>query len=218
MANNKSNKTTKPATSTPVESKVEEVVEVPLAIVEVDEEKEALKVKLEEMQKQMAFLMGQMSAQTETTEKKPSKERNIPFINLTAGTFVLKGTQYWDLIGQFSQRVFLEREARIIVNNMQNAIRSGLVYIADAKFVEENELEEAYRGLLNDKQFKTLLDNKYEYVIEVYKNASPSQQNIIIDMISDKRANGESVDGNVLLELGKLSGKDLVNIEPEKGD
>lgn len=218
MANTKSNKTIKPTASAPVEKKAEEVVEVPLATVEVDEEKEVLKAKLEEMQKQMAFLMGQMSTQTENPEKKSVKERNIPFINLTAGTFVLKGTQYWDLAGQFSQRVFLEREARIIVNNMQNAIRSGLVYIADAKFVEENELEEAYRGLLDDKQFKTLLDNKYEYVIEVYKNASPSQQNIIIDMVSDKRANGESVDGNVLLELGKLSGKDLVNIEPEKGD
>lgn len=218
MANTKSNKTIKPTASAPVEKKAEEVVEVPLATVEVDEEKEVLKAKLEEMQKQMAFLMGQMSTQTENPEKKSVKERNIPFINLTAGTFVLKGTQYWDLAGQFSQRVFLEREARIIVNNMQNAIRSGLVYIADAKFVEENELEEAYRGLLDDKQFKTLLDNKYEYVIEAYKNASPSQQNIIIDMVSDKRANGESVDGNVLLELGKLSGKDLVNIEPEKGD
>ena len=218
MANTKPAKTTKSTISAPVETKAEEVVETTTITPEVDEEKEALKAKLEEMQKQMAFMMGQLSAQTETTEKKPAKERNIPFINLTAGTFVLKGTQYWDLTGQFSQRVFLEREARIIVNNMQNAIRSGLVYIADAKFVEENELEEAYRGLLNDKQFKTLLDNKYEYVIEVYKNASPSQQNIIIDMISDKRANGESVDGNVLLELGKLSGKDLVNIEPEKGD
>ena len=99
---------------------------------------------------------------------------------------------------------------------MQNAIRSGLVYIADAQFVEENELEEAYRGLLDDKKFKTLLDNKSEYVIEVYKNASPSQQNIIIDMIVEKKTNGEDVDANVLLVLGKLSGKDLINIEPEE--
>lgn len=216
MANNKPTKNTKTTATTVVETKTEEVAKNIIPEPEVDEEKEALKAKLEEMQKQMAFMMGQMSAQTETTEKKSAKERNIPFINLTAGTFVLKGTQYWDLVGQFSQRVFLEREARIIVNNMQNAIRSGLVYIADAQFVEENELEEAYRGLLDDKKFKTLLDNKSEYVIEVYKNASPSQQNIIIDMIVEKKTNGEDVDANVLLVLGKLSGKDLINIEPKE--
>ena len=218
MANTKPNKNTKPTTATSVETKVEEVVKDIVPTPEADEEKEALKAKLEEMQKQMAFMMGQLSAQTETTEKKPVKERNIPFINLTAGTFVLKGSQYWDLAGQFSQRMFLEREARIIVNNMQNAIRSGLVYIADAQFIEDNELEEAYRGLLDDKKFKTLLDNKSEYVIEVYKNASPSQQNIIIDMIANKKSNGESVDANILLELGKLSGKDLINIEPNEGE
>lgn len=178
-------------------------------------EKEALEKQIEEMKAQMAFLMGQVSAQA-TVDTTPKKDRNIPIVNLTPGNFNLKGSQIWKLKGQFDQRVFLEREARIILNNMQNAIRSGMVYIADAQFVEENDLAEAYQYLLSDAKLKNLLDNSPNYVIEIYKNASSSQQEIIIKMIVDKKQRGESVDGNVLVELGRLSGKDLVSIESEQ--
>ena len=181
----------------------------------VDPEKEALEKQLEEMKAQMAFLMGQVSTQTKA-EATPKKDRNIPIVNLTPGNFNLKGSQFWKLKGQFSQRVFLEREARIILNNMQNAIRSGMVYIADAQFVEENDLAETYQYLLSDEKLKTLLDNSSGHVIEIYKNASLPQQEIIIKMLVDKKQRGGNVDGNVLVELGKLSGKDLVNIEPEQ--
>ena len=99
---------------------------------------------------------------------------------------------------------------------MQNAIRSGMVYIADAQFVEENDLAETYQYLLSDEKLKTLLDNSSGHVIEIYKNASLPQQEIIIKMVVDKKQRGGNVDGNVLVELGKLSGKDLVNIEPEQ--
>lgn len=182
------------------------------------EENQVLKKQLEQMQAQMTLMMKQMASQSDFNSTQTSKERNIPFINLVPGTFVLKGSQVWDLKGQFAQRSFREREARIIATNMPNAIRKGYIYIADAQFVEENDLEEIYQYLLNDTQLKTLLDNKAEYVVELYKNASPSQQNIIIDMIADKKTRGEEVDGNVLIQLTKLSGKDLVNMGDEEGE
>lgn len=181
----------------------------------VDPEKEALEKQIEEMKAQMAFLMGQVSTQN-TVDTVPKKDRNIPIVNLTPGNFNLKGSQMWKLKGQFGQRVFLEREARIILNNMQNAIRSGMVYIADAQFIEENDLAETYQYLLSDTKLKNLLDNSPDYVIDIYRNASSSQQEIIIKMITEKKQNGEPVDGNVLVELGRLSGKDLVNIESEQ--
>ena len=96
---------------------------------------------------------------------------------------------------------------------MQNAIRSGMVYIADAQFVEENDLAETYQYLLSDEKLKTLLDNSSGHVIEIYKNASLPQQEIIIKMVVDKKQRGGNVD---IGRTWKLSGKDLVNIEPEQ--
>ena len=97
---------------------------------------------------------------------------------------------------------------------MRNAIHNGNVYIADAQFVEDNDLSESYRCLLDNNQLKALFNEKSEYVIEMYKTVSLAQQEIIIQMIVDKLEAGEQIDGNILVTLGKLSGKDLVNTEP----
>ena len=51
------------------------------------------------------------------------------------------------------------------------------------------------------------------YDLEVGKAFGFGQKNVIIDMIVDKVLAGEKVDNNVLVELGRLSGKDLINIE-----
>ena len=120
-----------------------------------------------------------------------NKDRNITFVNLTNGTAVLRGNGVWKLEGRFASRTFLEREARIIVNNMPNMIRSGMVYITDAQFVEDNDLSEVYLHILSDKDMKELLNHDASYVIDVYKNVSEGQKEVIINMIIDKKLAGE---------------------------
>src|SRR5574344_677548 len=182
----------------------------------ISSENESLKKQMEEMKAQMEA-MSKMLAEAKSTpvaEKSGvNKDRNITFVNLTNGTAVLRGYSFWKLEGRFASRTFLEREARIIVNNMPNMIRSGMVYITDAQFVEDNDLSEVYLNILSDKDLKELLSHDASYVVDVYKNVSDGQKNIIIDMIVDKVLAGEKVDNNVLVELGRLSGKDLINIE-----
>ena len=183
---------------------------------DISSENEALKKQMEEMKAQMEA-MSKMLAEAKSapiTEKSGvNKDRNITFVNLTNGTAVLRGNSFWKLEGRFASRTFLEREARIIVNNMPNMIRSGMVYITDAQFVEDNDLSEVYLNILSDKDLKELLSHDASYVVDVYKNVSEGQKNVIIDMIVDKVLAGEKVDNNVLVELGRLSGKDLINIE-----
>lgn len=180
-------------------------------------ENEALKKQLEEMKAQMEAMSKMLaeakSAPVTVDKSGVNKDRNITFVNLTNGTAVLRGNSFWKLEGRFASRTFLEREARIIVNNMPNMIRSGMVYITDAQFVEDNDLSEVYLNILSDKDLKELLDHDASYVVDVYKNVSEGQKNVIIDMIVDKVLAGEKVDNNVLVELGRLSGKDLINIE-----
>ena len=183
---------------------------------DISSENEALKKQMEEMKAQMEA-MSKMLAEAKSTpvaEKSGvNKDRNITFVNLTNGTAVLRGNSFWKLEGRCASRTFLEREARIIVNNMPNIIRSGMVSITDAQFVEYNDLSAVYLNILSNKDLKELLDHDASYVIDVYKNVSEGQKEVIINMIIDKKLAGEKVDNNVLVELGQLSGKDLINID-----
>ena len=116
----------------------------------------------------------------------------------------------WKIEGQFNSRSFLEREARIIVNNMQNTIRSGYVYIADYDFIQENELTEVYDTMLSDQQLKDLLNKNFKEVVEIYKTVPKAQQDIIVRMIKERREAGVQIDANILIQIGELCGQDLL--------
>lgn len=174
-------------------------------------ENELLKKQMEAMQAQMELLAKQMAMSNVpvATTKKP--ERNIEFINMVPGTLVLKGTQIWKIEGQFNSRSFLESEARIIVNNMQNTVRSGIVYIADSEFIKDCELESAYTALLSNEQLKNLLTKNFNEVVEIYKTVPKAQQDIIVSMIKEKKEAGVYIDANILIQIGELCGQDLVH-------
>lgn len=173
------------------------------------------KSEFDQMKAQMETLM-QMMAMGAIGGKQESKkeEKYITFVNMTKGKFVLKGSSYYTIDEQFGTRRFIEREARMIVNNMPQSVRDGKVYILDADFVKDCELEDVYADLLSDKQMKELLTKKPSYVVEIYKNANKAQKQIIVDMIENKKLNGEDVDANILLQIGELSGKNLIEIMP----
>lgn len=177
-------------------------------------ENELLKAQIAEMKAQMEMMAKMMSMQKQTESQPEVKsERMVTFVNLTNGIAVLRGNQNWTLDGQYASRAFLEREARIIVNNMPNMIRSGMVYITDAQFVKDNDLSDAYLNMLSDEEMKTLLSKDAKYVIDVYKNVAEGQKQIIVDMIIEQRKSGVKIDSNILVELGELCGKDLVHID-----
>lgn len=173
------------------------------------------KSEFDQMKAQMETLM-QMMAMGAIGGKQESKkeEKYITFVNMTKGKFVLKGSSYYTIDEQFGTRRFIEREARMIVNNMPQSVRDGKVYILDADFVKDCELEDVYVDLLSNKQMKELLTKEPSYVVEVYKNANKAQKQIIVDMIENKKLNGEDVDANILLQIGQLSGKNLIEIAP----
>lgn len=171
------------------------------------DEFERMKAQMEAMMQMMA-----MNQAVSTSQASKKKERNISFVNMTKGRYVIKGTSYYVIENQFGYRSFTEREARVIVNNMEKDILDGRLYIADAEFVRDCDLEGVYQTLLSDKDMLDLLKHDSRHVIEIYKNANNGQKKIIEEMIEEKRLNGQEVDGNVLIEISKLSGKDLLNV------
>ena len=168
-----------------------------------------------ELKAQIALLMNMQkaSAQTTTVESAPKKKKNVTIINLFAGGLTVKGNSYYHFDKQFDKRAFSEAEATAIVNNMPNAAREGIFYITDAQFVEDNDLSDAYENMIDDVKMKTILSLDANSVLVLYKNASEAQKTIIENMIVNGRLNGEPLDANVLVELGKITGKNYMEIE-----
>ena len=213
MANttNKSNTTTPKTTTKKATAPTTPVV---------DTEKEQLKAQLAEQQKRMEEMMAQMQVlmqaqSNSTTSTKPvNSNKQIVFINMTSGGLNLKGTRMYHIDNQFGTKSVQESEARVIVANMANTIADGYVYIPDNEFLESCNMGGVYDGMLNDEQMKTLLNQDANYVCDVFENATDSQKRIIIDMVSDRQLNGNPVDANILVRLGKLAGVDFLDIEP----
>lgn len=201
-----------------VKSTEAEVVETNPAI----EENEALKAKIAEQEQQMADLMAQirvmMQAQAATNpvniEEKAA--RGIKFISLVPGGLTLKGNRMYHIDKQFGYKMIPESEARAILSNMPNTVASGMVYIADKEFVNKNDLSGVYEEILSDKQLKELLQQNANDVCEIYKQASMAQREIIVDMVVNRKLNGLPIDANIVVEIGKLCGKDLMSITPEE--
>ena len=211
------NTTNKSTTTTPkTTTKKETAPTTPV----VDTEKEQLKAQLAEQQKRMEEMMAQMQVlmqaqSNSTTSTKPvNSNKQIVFINMTSGGLNLKGTRMYHIDNQFGTKSVQESEARVIVANMPNTIAEGYVYIPDNEFLESCNMGGVYDGMLNDEQMKTLLNQDANYVCDVFENATDSQKRIIIDMVSDRQLNGNPVDANILVRLGKLCGVDFLNIEP----
>ena len=213
MANttNKSNTTTPKTTTKKATAPTTPVV---------DTEKEQLKAQLAEQQRRMEEMMAQMQVlmqaqSNSTTSTKPvNSNKQIVFINMTSGGLNLKGTRMYHIDNQFGAKSVQESEARVIVANMPNTIAEGYVYIPDNEFLESCNMGGVYDGMLNDEQMKTLLNQDANYVCDVFENATDSQKRIIIDMVSDRQLNGNPVDANILVRLGKLAGVDFLDIEP----
>lgn len=209
------NTTTKSTTT----AKKETAAKEPVAPI-VDEEKEQLKAQLAEQQKRMEEMMAQMQvlmqAQSRATASTGSVNSNkqIKIINLTAGGLNLRGVRMHHIDKQFESITVNESEARAIVANTPNAITSGCVYIPDNDFMASVDMDGLFNEMLDDKQLKNLLNQNADEVCSVYMNATDSQKEIIVDMISNRRLGGVEVDANILLKLGELSGVNFLDIDP----
>ena len=211
IENTKKTKTTaKKAEASPVNESVKETSVIV-------SENEALKAQMATMQAQMDAMLKMMSGNVNMDAKPKNSNRAIRFISLTDATVVLKGSSFWSIEGgRYSSRDFPEAEARIIAMNMPEFLRSGCVYIDDAEFVRDNDLDVVYETLLSDNDLKTLLDKSAADVIEIYQNVNATQKEIIVEsIIADKKA-GKNIDNNILVAIGSLCGKDLINLDDDE--
>lgn len=179
-----------------------------------DEEIEALKKSLAEA---MDLIKSMQTVATQK-ETKLGSDDNIVVISQCVGALTIstegfgRGTVYDFLeFGEIQDIPF--GDLKDIVRNNRSFAEKGYFYIANEEAVKQLRLERVYNKLLKNEDMLNLFNINPQTVIELYKLAPEGQKKVIIDLIVDKKLKGETVDANILLTLGELSGKDLIGIE-----
>lgn len=171
------------------------------------------------LQAQLELLMRAQASATPVAQSEPKKKKKmVKIISLVTGGLTLQGSRVIRIPKQFDSVTVTDSEARIIISNMPSSAREGIFYIADSGFVEENDLEDAYQTILDDKQLKTILSKNAKDVLDIYQNAPDAQKKIIDSMIIDGRLMGIEIDANILMQLQKISGIDYFGIEKMEDD
>ena len=180
--------------------------------------------KLEEMEKQIQELKFENQALKNDTEEAVEElngDTEIEVISQFVGTLALStdgngmGTVYrFEKFGEVQDIPF--SDLKDIVKNKPSFAKEGLFYISNKEAVKKLRLTKEYEHIVNSDIFAHLLDEKSDVIIKAYENAPSLQKEQIVSMIDERLARNQEVDGNVLVKIGKLCGKDFLRVDEDE--
>ena len=189
----------------------------------VNENDELIK-KLEEMQKQLAELKAENESlkeenidniKEEEEEEELNGDTEITVISQTLGSLAIStegngvGNVYrFSHFGEAQDIPF--SDLKDIVKNKRRFATEGAYYIANKQAVKKLRLTKDYEKIINEKLFEHILDENSSVIVKAYENAPKMQQEQIVGMIEDRLAQNKDIDGNVLVKIGKLCGKNFL--------
>ena len=97
-----------------------------------------------------------------------------------------------------------------IINSQERFMSSGFFYIMDARVLEKHSLQELYEKILSKDMLEKVFALSKEAVI-LYQKANNSQRELIHRFLLDKIVKDELLDLNVISEISKTSGIDLLS-------
>lgn len=206
-------------------TKVVAQVDVSKEVVQ-DATQELLK-KFEELQKQLAELKAENDALKDTKQvenndntEELTSDTDITVISQTVGKLVLStegngiGTVYrFEEFGEVQDIPF--GDLKDIVKHKPRFAKEGAYFICNPQAVKKLRLGTQYKNLIDDKTFTNLFDKDAQTIVALYESAPKMQQEQVVSLIEDRLANKLEVDGNVLIKIGKLCGKDFLTTEEE---
>lgn len=206
-------------------TKVVAQVDVSKEVVQ-DATQELLK-KFEELQKQLAELKAENDALKDTKQvenndntEELTSDTDITVISQTIGKLVLStegngiGTVYrFEEFGEVQDIPF--GDLKDIVKHKPRFAKEGAYFICNPQAVKKLRLGTQYKNLIDDKTFTNLFDKDAKTIVALYESAPKMQQEQVVSLIEDRLAKKLEVDGNVLIKIGKLCGKDFLTTEEE---
>lgn len=195
----------------------------------VDNTQEQLKA----LQEQLAKLMAENEAlkeqkenskievnEQDEQEEELTADTDITVISQTVGKLVIStegngvGTVYrFEEFGEVQDIPF--GDLKDIVKNKPRFAKEGAYFICNPQAVKKLRLGTQYKNLIDDKTFLNLFDKDAKTIVALYESAPQMQQEQVVSLIEDRLAKKLEVDGNVLIKIGKLCGKDFITQEEE---
>ena len=183
----------------------------------VDDTQEQIKA----LQEQLAQLMAENQALKQKDvaqveeEEEITADTDIMVISQTVGSLAIStegngiGTVYrFEKFGDVQDIPF--GDLRDIVKNKPKFAKEGAYFICNPQAVKKLRLGNQYKNLIDDKTFLNLFDKDADTIVALYKSAPSMQQKQIVGLIEEKLEKGVDVDGNVLVKIGQLCGKDFL--------
>ena len=184
----------------------------------------ALEEKIQSQQEQIEKLMEMLSQSVNISSTSNNKDNDISadeeieIISLTPNRLNIIGEGGSILVSfdkmyeeQLVDYASLKDALRIRVN--REMAKKGRFYINDERVVNKLRLKNDYKNILSPEQLQHLLAIDVSKAIELYKLSTKGQKSAIIEIVKQSKFNGDNIDYNLLNELTKLSGVDLVNVE-----
>lgn len=181
-------------------------------------------IDIKELQEQLAILMEEnkkLKAQKEAKQEEVEQEEEITYdtdievISQTVGKLVVStegngsGTVYrFEHFGEIQDIPF--GDLKDIVKNKPRFAKEGAYFICNPNAVKKLRLGTQYKNLIDERTFSHLFEQNSNTIISLYESAPKMQREQIVSLIEDKIDKGIEVDGNVLIKIGRLCGKDFL--------
>jgi hypothetical protein len=178
-----------------------------------------LEAQLEEQRKQIELLMNALqnkSSIAEVNNDDIGAEEEILVISLTPTKLNLVGdggVVLFSFNDIYEEQYIDYASLKEIVRLNREMARNGRFYILDERVVNKLRLKNNYKNILTPEQLKKILSMDVNKAISLYELANDVQKKTIIELVKQAKFDNVNLDYNLLGELGKLSGINLIDIE-----
>lgn len=178
-----------------------------------------LEAQLEEQRKQIELLMNALqnkSSIAEVNNDDIGAEEEILVISLTPNKLNLVGdggVVLFSFNDIYEEQYIDYASLKEIVRLNREMARNGRFYILDERVVNKLRLKNNYKNILTPEQLKKILSMDVNKAISLYELANDVQKKTIIELVKQAKFDNVNLDYNLLGELGKLSGINLIDIE-----
>ena len=178
-----------------------------------------LEAQLEEQRKQIELLMNALqnkSLVAEANNDDIGAEEEILVISLTPNKLNLVGdggVVLFSFNDIYEEQYIDYASLKEIVRLNREMARNGRFYILDERVVNKLRLKNNYKNILTPEQLKKILSMDVNKAISIYELANDVQKKTIIELVKQAKLDNVNLDYNLLGELGKLSGINLIDIE-----
>ena len=200
-----------------VEKAVEEVVVEDKTAEEYKKELENLKAMMEELLAKAKPVPVTETEVTSPDEKEIKPDDYVEIISLCPHLLNLT-TEEKGKGKKFSFNEFGEKK-RILYSDLLDVmenhteytdfLREGYYYINDARVVSKHGLDDVYATNFTKENIEKLLAGQLENAIELFKLASESQKQLIVEMLISKMAGGETMDLNLISQIEDIADRKI---------